>query len=230
MAHEVEEAAFLPRALELFLPHLEHVLLAPDAVADGRHGAEAEERPVVVAPRRRQLHQLAVRRRVAVGQVAVHEVRVIDEAVLLEQAHGALRRIGRRHARAERTHVEDFLEDVERLQQELLFLLDAALQASAAAALAKASAAASSRRSPNATARAPLNASPAPVVSTTVTRRPATWVTPSWPIPRAPSSPSVTITVAAPRARSVDAAFSAPSRPSPPMPLKRAASPALGVR
>src|SRR5207249_1306389 len=47
MAHEVEEAAFLPRALELFFPHLEHVLLAPDAVADGRHGAEAEERPVV---------------------------------------------------------------------------------------------------------------------------------------------------------------------------------------
>src|SRR5512145_1679950 len=41
MPHQVEEAALLVRALELLLPDLEHVLLAPDAVADRRHGAEA---------------------------------------------------------------------------------------------------------------------------------------------------------------------------------------------
>src|SRR5262249_19791178 len=128
MAHEVEEAALLPRAFELFLPHVEDVFLAPDPVADGRDGAEAEERPVVVAPRRRQLHQLAMRRRVAIRQIAVHEVRVIDEAVLLEQAHRVFRGIGRRHARAQRADVEDLLEDVERLHQQLLFFFGAPLQ------------------------------------------------------------------------------------------------------
>ena len=114
--HQVEEPAFFIGALELFLPDLEHVLLAPDAVADRRYRAEAEEREVVVAPRGRQLDQLAVHGLVAVGQVGVHEVRVIDEAVLLEELHRVRGRIGRRHARAERPHVQDLLEDVQRLQ------------------------------------------------------------------------------------------------------------------
>src|SRR5262245_2995228 len=100
--HQVEEATFLVHALELFLPDLEHVFLAPDAVADRRHRAEAEEGEVVVAPRGRQLHQLAVHGLVAVRQVGVHEVRVVDEAVFLEQPHRVLRGIRRRHARAER--------------------------------------------------------------------------------------------------------------------------------
>src|SRR5262245_6493567 len=51
MAHQVEEAALLVRALEFFLPDVEDVLLAPDAVADRRDRAEAELDPVVIAPR-----------------------------------------------------------------------------------------------------------------------------------------------------------------------------------
>src|SRR5439155_1401545 len=116
IAHEVEEAALLVGAVELFLPDLEHVLLAADAGAHLRHRAEAEERPVVVAPRRRQLDQLAVLRLVAVRQVGVHEIGVIGEAVLLEQIHRVLRRIGRRQARALGSEVQHLLEDVERLQ------------------------------------------------------------------------------------------------------------------
>jgi hypothetical protein len=126
MAHQVEEAALLVGALEFLLPDLEDVLLAPDPVADRGHRAEAEEGEVVGAPRGRQLDQLAVRRPVAVGEVGVHEVGVVDEAVLAQQAHRVRRGIGRGCARAARTDVQDLPHDVQRPQQQRLFLLDAA--------------------------------------------------------------------------------------------------------
>src|SRR2546425_8236704 len=50
MEHEVVEAAFLVLALELLGPDLPDVLLAPDAVAGGPGGAEAEVHEVVVDP------------------------------------------------------------------------------------------------------------------------------------------------------------------------------------
>jgi hypothetical protein len=50
---------------------------------------------------------------------------VVDEAVLLEQLHGVLARIGRGRARAERLHPEHLLEDVEALHEQLFFLLAA---------------------------------------------------------------------------------------------------------
>ena len=123
MEHQVEEAALLVLALELLDPDLPHVLLAPDPVARRRIRAEAEVHEVVVDPARGQLDQVTVRRRMAVRQVAVHHVRVVDEPVLLEQAEGVLARIRRRRARAEGVDAEPALEDVERLdEQGLLFL------------------------------------------------------------------------------------------------------------
>src|SRR5207302_10656473 len=74
--HQVVEAGFLVLALELLRPDLPHVLLAPDAVAGGRVGAEAEVHEVVVDPARGQLHEIAVGRLVTIGEIGVHHVGV----------------------------------------------------------------------------------------------------------------------------------------------------------
>src|SRR5262245_9581731 len=125
MAHQVEEAALLVRALELFLPDVEDVLLAPDPVADRRDRAEAEVDPVVVDPRGGQLDQLAVGRLVAVRQIGVHQVAVVDEAVLPQKLHRVLARIARRRPRAARPDAEHALEDVQALHEQGLLLLTA---------------------------------------------------------------------------------------------------------
>src|SRR5215468_7251566 len=117
---------YLPvHALELLGPDLPHVLLAPDAVAHGRVGAEEEERRVVVAPRGGELHDGPERRVDAVGQVRVERVAVVDEAVLLEELHGVLARIRGRRPRAKRLHAQDLLEDVQALHEQLFFLFPA---------------------------------------------------------------------------------------------------------
>ena len=52
---------------------------------------------------------------------------MIDEAVLLQELHGVLARIGGRRPRAQRLDAQHLLEDVEALHEQCLFLL-AALQ------------------------------------------------------------------------------------------------------
>src|SRR5262245_3088129 len=102
VAEPVAEAALLVEALELLRPDLPHVLLAPDAIAHRRHRAPQEERRVVVAPRGGELDEAAVGRLVAVGQVGVERVAVVDEAVLGVEVHAVGARVGRGHAGAER--------------------------------------------------------------------------------------------------------------------------------
>ncbi len=53
-----------------------------------------------------------------------------------------------------------------------------------------------------------MNASPAPMVSTTGTRLAATWASPAAQNPRAPCSPIVTATIAGPSANQVRAVWS----------------------
>src|SRR5256885_5459180 len=94
-----------------------------DAVADGRHRAEQEEGRVVVAPGGGKLDERAMGRLVAIRQVRVEGIAVIDEPVLLEEIHGVPARIGRGSPRPERLGPQDLLEDLEALDEQLFLLL-----------------------------------------------------------------------------------------------------------
>ncbi len=80
------------------------------------------------------------------------------------------------------------------------------------------------------TARAPLKASPAPVVSTASTGKASKWTTTSPPHTSTPCSPSVMITVPAPRSTRRAAARRPESRSCTSMPVSAITSPAFGVR